>query len=177
MEPMAKILIVSDSHGLEEEVAQLAERHGKDADLMIHCGDSELPAGHPAMSGFAGVRGNCDYDDAYPDQLAKNLGGLTIFVTHGHLYGVKSSLMKLNYKGEEEGADIICFGHSHELGAEMIDGRLFLNPGSLRLPRGRYERSYLLLETAGREIRVDIYDLEAGKLEKLSQTFRIPERA
>ncbi len=174
---MAKILIVSDSHGLEEEVAQLAERHGNDADLMIHCGDSELPAGHPSMSDFAGVRGNCDYDDAYPDRFAKTLGGLTIFVTHGHLYGVKSSLMKLKYKGEEEGADIICFGHSHELGAEMIDGRLFLNPGSLRLPRGRHERTYLLLETAGREISVDIYDLEAGKLEKLSQTFQIPERA
>jgi uncharacterized protein len=172
---MARILILSDSHGLEEELAELAERHGKEAGLMIHCGDSELPAGHPSMSNFAAVRGNCDYDPAYPEHFTKSLGGLTIFAAHGHLYGVKSSLMKLKYKGEEEGADIICFGHSHELGAEMIDGRLFLNPGSLRLPRGRYERTYLLLETAGREVRVDVYDLETGKLGQLSQTFQLPE--
>jgi uncharacterized protein len=173
---MARILIASDSHGLEEELALIAERHGNEADLLIHCGDSELPSGHPAMSEFAGVRGNCDYDSSYPDLYTKSLGNLTIFVTHGHLYGVKSSLMKLKYKGEEEGADIICFGHSHELGAEMIDGRLFLNPGSLRLPRGRLERTYLLLETAGRKIRVDVYDLESGKLEQLSQVFQLPER-
>ena len=44
--------------------------------------------------------------------------------------------MNLKYKAEEVNADIVCFGHSHVLGAEVIDGRLFLNPGSIRLATG-----------------------------------------
>ena len=42
---------------------------------------------------------------------------------------------------------ILCFfGHSHILGAEMINGTLFLNPGSFLMPRGRRERTYALVQ-------------------------------
>lgn len=57
------------------------------------------------------------------------------FITHGHLYNIKMTLMNLAYKSEEAEADIICFGHSHAAGSELIEGKLFINPGSIRQPR------------------------------------------
>ena len=56
-------------------------------------------------------------------------------VTHGHLFNVKSGLMKLRYKALEQNANIVCFGHSHILGIEKVDDILFINPGSIRFPR------------------------------------------
>ena len=41
------------------------------------------------------------------------------------------------------GAQVACFGHSHVLGAELIDGVLFINPGSILLPRQRVEKHLL----------------------------------
>src|SRR5690606_9819854 len=41
-------------------------------------------------------KGNCDWDDAFEEEKIVEFEGLRIFVTHGHLYGVKSSLLKLN---------------------------------------------------------------------------------
>lgn len=46
-----KLLIVSDSHGLQEELLTIRERHA-DVDKMIHCGDSELPQDSKEMSSF-----------------------------------------------------------------------------------------------------------------------------
>ena len=62
------------------------------------------------------------------------IGDRTLFITHGHRHSVKSNLMVLSYRAKEVGADIACFGHSHQLGAEMVNGTLFINPGSIRLP-------------------------------------------
>ena len=51
-----KVLIISDSHGLEDELETIAKRHEDEADLMIHCGDSELDAAHPALTPYHTVK-------------------------------------------------------------------------------------------------------------------------
>lgn len=56
------------------------------------------------------------------------------------------SLMNLRYRAEEVGANVVCFGHSHIAGAELIDNMLFINPGSIILPRLRKEKTYAILE-------------------------------
>src|SRR5689334_21165614 len=117
---MSKILIVSDSHGITKELEELKERHRSEVDLMIHCGDSELMADEKYMEGFAAVRGNCDFDTSYPLDRLEVVAGKKIYVTHGHKYSVKTSLMRLHYRAREVDANIVCFGHSHILGAEMI---------------------------------------------------------
>lgn len=129
-----KLLIVSDSHGSKEELIDLAEKYGSSVNGMIHCGDSELSADDPALSPYLSVRGNCDMDARLPDDLVETIEGHSFMVTHGHHYGIKMSLMKLRYKAEEVGAKFVFFGHSHTLGAEMSNGTLFLNPGSILLP-------------------------------------------
>lgn len=168
-----KVLIVSDSHGLTLELKEIMERHRDEIDLFIHCGDSELPADHPAMINYAAVRGNCDGDQRFPSELLQNVGTRKIFITHGHRYSVKTDMMKLSYKARESGADIVCFGHTHDLGAEMVYGTLFINPGSIRLPRGRRERTYVILEIMDEHYKLKVYDCDKGELSQLEQTFSL----
>ncbi|WP_026693736.1 metallophosphoesterase [Peribacillus kribbensis] len=167
-----KALIMSDSHGLEDEVILLKERH-QDADLFIHCGDSELDFGHEALKSLEYVKGNCDFDSRFPEVISHKFGDYQFLITHGHLFNVKMTLMNLQYKAEEEEADIICFGHSHIAGSELIDGRLFINPGSIRLPKGIREKTYVLLEAENRDVSVSFYTLEGKPLETLSQTYHL----
>lgn len=68
------VLIISDSHGLEEELQTIAKRHEAEVDLMIHCGDSELETGHPALDPYAVVKGNCDFTGDFKDELLLTAG-------------------------------------------------------------------------------------------------------
>lgn len=170
---MKKAVIVSDSHGLKRELELIKEKH-KDGDLFIHCGDSELEESDPAIAGFHTVKGNCDYYGDFPDEIVHELGGWRFFVTHGHLFSVKRSLMALLYRAHETESQIICFGHSHMLGAEVVHNKLFINPGSIRQPRGRRERTYVVLHLDGDQIDFRVFDLEKGELLDLRQSFSLP---
>lgn len=170
---MAKILVVSDSHGLTKELEILKARHLDEVDLLIHCGDSQLMPEQNPISGFVTVLGNCDYS-GFPLETTVDIAGRKIFITHGHKYHVKTSLMALNYRANEVNADIICFGHSHVLGAEIIDDRLFLNPGSIRLPRERMEKTYMILDLNEENIKLSVFDSNGNKLTKLSREFILP---
>lgn len=142
---MPSVLIVSDSHGLTEQVQNIKDRHAHEVDGMIHCGDSELEYRSKEMDGFMKVKGNCDFSEEYPEELQESIQDMSFFVTHGHLFRVKSTLMPLSYRADELGAHIVCFGHSHIAGAEMVNGKLFINPGSIRLPRNHPEKTYAIV--------------------------------
>ncbi|MBY8914930.1 YfcE family phosphodiesterase [Bacillus sp. YC2] len=157
-----KVLVISDSHGLEDELSAIAKRHEAEADLMIHCGDSELEAAHPALKPYHAVKGNCDMGGGFKDELLISAGSRKILVVHGHLHGIKQSLLTVFYRAEELGADIVCFGHSHIAGSEMLRGKLLINPGSIRLPRVRNVKSYAILTLSNDEAIVTFYD-ESGR--------------
>ncbi|MEH7343702.1 metallophosphoesterase [Bacillus sp. JJ1532] len=165
-----RILIVSDSHGLTDELAEIKE-NSMEIDKLIHCGDSELKSDHPCLESFTVVRGNCDVDNSFPEELVEDLGGHKVFITHGHRYAVKSTLLNLSLRAKEVGAKIVCFGHSHNLGAEMIDDILYINPGSIRQPRGRKEKTYVIMDIEKDEICLSVYDLKLGEINGLSQKF------
>jgi uncharacterized protein len=166
-----KLIVVSDSHGSKAEIESIYEKHKGIADGFIHCGDSELESSDPAMSGYLAVRGNCDMDSSYPEVLTEQFEDIKIMATHGHLFNVKMSLMNLHYKAREASADMVFFGHSHQLGAEMIDDVLFVNPGSILLPRGRSERTYSLIETEGKSISVKFIDHNHKEVVDLRREF------
>ncbi|MEH7354294.1 metallophosphoesterase [Neobacillus drentensis] len=168
---MSKVLVISDSHGLTKELEIIRERHLKEVDLMIHCGDSQLMPDDKAISGYLTVMGNCDFGGGYPMETISEAAGRKFFITHGHRYSVKSTLMKLKYKAQEVNADIVCFGHSHVLGAEVIDGTLFLNPGSIRLPRERLEKTYVILELLVDKIKLLVFEVNGRELTDLQREF------
>lgn len=94
---MKRIGIVSDSHGmrgmLEQSLIKLEA--GGPLDALIHCGDGGSDAKYLAGNILQTVivRGNCDgWGCDYEDDMLVNIGGVNIFVTHGHRYGVKSGL-------------------------------------------------------------------------------------
>lgn len=160
---MNTVIILSDSHGLTNELIAIKERHKDEADLMVHCGDSELPFSSKEMKGFTKVRGNCDYDHDYNELERFSVGELHFLVTHGHLYHVKTTLKPLSYKAEEASAEVALFGHSHIAGAEKIKGCLFINPGSIRLPRGRKEKTYVRLTwDQTKQFKVEFLDVKTG---------------
>lgn len=167
-----RALIVSDSHGLTKELVVLKDRHKTDVDLKIHCGDSELSNNADEMLQFMTVRGNCDDDKDYPNEQVVKMGDKDVLITHGHLYNVKMTMMNLHYRAKELGVSIVCFGHSHIAGAEMIDETLFINPGSIRLPRLRRERTYAILELNDKNASVSFYDLNGTKVDTLTTEVR-----
>lgn len=140
-----QILVMSDTHS-DANVIEQVKKYYPNMDAIIHCGDSELNMSHPSLSGMTVVRGNCDRDKSFPEESIVEVDGVKVYVTHGHLYNVKTSVLNLLYRGKEIGADIVLFGHSHVLGAEQIEDTLFVNPGSLLLPRGRKEKSFAIIE-------------------------------
>ena len=172
---MSKVLVVSDSHGLTNELEVLRARHLNEVDLMIHCGDSEMMPDDKVMNGYLTVKGNCDFG-GYPLETTTEIAGRKFFVTHGHKYSVKSSLMNLKYKAAEVGADIVCFGHSHVLGAEVIGDTLFLNPGSIRMPRERFEKTYVILDLLNETIKMSVYDISGRELKDLAFEFALPKK-
>lgn len=163
---MNTVLIVSDSHGLMDELTVIKERHA--VDFMVHCGDSELDVDADELEGFYKVGGNCDTDNRYPDEQLLELGGLTFFVVHGHLHQVKRDLTTLSYHAEEAGASVICFGHTHVAGAIQIKDQLFINPGSIFQSRGVDEKTYAILEWEKLDtLHVKYYDTKGNHYEKL----------
>ncbi|TCP32147.1 hypothetical protein EV207_101123 [Scopulibacillus darangshiensis] len=168
-----KVLITSDSHGLTDELLMLVKRHGHETDALIHCGDSELPADAEEMKPFFAVNGNCDFSGGYPNDFVKEIGPVTFLVTHGHLYNVKMTVMNLMYKAEEVGANIVCFGHSHIAGSFKEDNRIFINPGSLRLPRNSVEKTYVICEIAGQKVAVIYYNDKGKRVDALCKSYNL----
>lgn len=147
---------MSDSHGDKETVDAVSTLS---ADAHFHCGDSELAFEDPVLEKMYKVRGNCDFDSNYPNEVLVSVGGKTILSVHGHEHNIKSSLLELYYIAKEKNVDIVLFGHSHLYGAEMKDGILFVNPGSTMYPRGGKEPTYAVIEW-GNDIKVTFKNMK-----------------
>ncbi len=151
-----KAIIFSDSHGNFNSMAKAIEKE-KNIDMIIHAGDinrdiSDLEIAYPRLV-VAGVKGNNDFwDTTYPDERIFSFDNVKIFLTHGHLYGVKYSLAKLSAKGREVSADICIFGHTHASLNESDSGIALFNPGSA-------SRHYGTLETNGKEFSLFIKEI------------------
>jgi putative phosphoesterase len=150
---MLRILIMSDSHGRNENVelaiAQVREEIGE-FQMLIHLGDVgdareiESLAGVPCYI----VRGNTDYDAKLLNANVIEAGGHRIFATHGHLYQVDTRLDLLRFAALENDCDIAMYGHTHvPYLEEAPDDVTILNPGSISKPRQADHRyTYMVME-------------------------------
>ncbi|GGE76170.1 metallophosphoesterase [Priestia taiwanensis] len=168
-----KVLIVSDNHGSTSELRLLKEKYATEVDAFFHCGDSELSSTDEEVRGYYIVRGNCDYGVDFPVDITKDVQDTRFYVTHGHLYGIKTSLQRILYRAVEVEANIVCFGHSHVRGVEMIDGILFVNPGSILLPRLYKEKTYALIEKDNEQMTVRFLNTEHEEIDYV--TFSISQ--
>lgn len=133
-----KIAVISDTHRSGRYI-DIAKKYIKNVDALIHLGDN-IDDVERLTEGFKGkvysVAGNCDYNSSFPSEQILELGNKKIFITHGHNYGVKYSLNNIYYRAKELEVDVVLFGHTHEALILEEDNILFMNPGSISLPRG-----------------------------------------
>lgn len=129
-----RILVVSDSHGMEANLRQ-AVLSQPTADIVIHLGDGIDEADRVKSSFpdkmFLQIRGNCDWGSALPNMGTYTAEGTKIFFTHGHVYGVKSGLYTAVCAAREQKANVLLYGHTHEALTDYEDGLYIMNPGAL----------------------------------------------
>lgn len=141
-----RILVISDSHG-ENGNLRYAIGQVLPVDLLLHLGDVEgdlariLGAAPPYL--VRCVRGNMD-TGRYPALLLLSICGHRIFAAHGDRYGVRMSPERISLAAREQGADVVCYGHTHVPVCETGNGILLLNPGSISRPR-LGKKSYAVL--------------------------------
>ena len=147
-----KVLIVSDTHGRDENL-EIAVNREAPVDMLVQCGDVEgrvLYIDALADCPCSIVSGNNDFFSDLPREDVIDIEGNKVLVTHGHYYGVSMSFDQLADAAKQRGCNAAFFGHIHVPVLEKEDGILLVNPGSLAFPRQRGRRpSYAVLETDG----------------------------
>lgn len=142
-----RILVFSDTHHNTGRMTRVLDNMiGVDA--VIHCGDgiNDLKEVSKIFSDikFYYVCGNCDLNENKYEDLIE-IGGKRIFVTHGHLYSVKSET-EIEYPtirdvGRKRGADAVLFGHTHIPYNRNWGDITVMNPGS-----AKYMSTYGVIE-------------------------------
>lgn len=131
-----KVLVMSDSHSGLSFMRTAIQAVKPDA--VVHLGDhyedAETIADENPHIRFHQVPGNCDRYRMYkpcPETLCYPIGGVMIYMTHGHNHRVKMSLYSLLADARAVGARIVLYGHTHipQLYQEE-DGLWVMNPGA-----------------------------------------------
>ena len=177
-----KLMIASDIHGSLYYCSKMAETYGKEnasrlillGDLLYHGPRNELPRDYNPKGVFEllnsmkdqllAVRGNCDAEvdqmvldfPIMADYATMELQGRLMFITHGHIYNNETP-PKIGKN------DILLHGHTHVATAEDTGNYIFLNPGSVSLPKDGSAGSYMLYEDG----RFTIKDMDGEILHTL----------
>ena len=160
-----KILIASDIHGSACFCEKLLEAYKREkADRMILLGDilyhgprNDLPENYAPkqviemLNAYKDeiycVRGNCEAEVdqmvlSFPvmaDYMLLPVGERMVFATHGHIYN------KENLPPMKKG-DILLHGHTHVSVCEEFGDYIYMNPGSVSLPKDGTPQGYMVLE-------------------------------
>lgn len=174
--PPMRFLIASDLHGAAAPAAAIADIFRKGSydkllllgDLLYHGPRNDLPETYAPkevisiLSGLNGsiisVRGNCEAEvdqmvlpfPVLSESAAVFADGWTIFMTHGHIYTPEK---------HPGGIDAFFSGHTHLPILERRNGIVYLNPGSVSIPKGGNPPSYAIWDDG----RIRIIELESGR--------------
>lgn len=154
-----KYLILSDIHGSITNLIKVLEKESFDrllllGDILPHGPRNDLPFDYnpkkiieilnPLSDKIICVRGNCDaeVDDMVLNFPILNLAcvvnqNINYYLTHGHRFNPSN---KLNVKNS-----VILFGHSHISCIEKVDSNIYINPGSLGIPKDNHA-SYAVID-------------------------------
>ena len=159
-----KLLIASDIHGSLKYCNRLVEQYKKEecdklillGDILYHGPRNDLPEEYNPKGVIAllndisdevfSVRGNCEAEvdnmvldfDVLAEYAILYIKNRLVFLTHGHKWNPQN-MPKLK-KG-----DILFNGHTHVSKIEKIGDVLYINPGSVSIPKENTERGYILL--------------------------------
>lgn len=183
-ETKMNLLIASDLHGDLAAAEQTFDRftaEGADrllwlGDLLYHGPRNDLPAGYAPKRVIAllnanrdklfCVRGNCEAEvdqmvldfPVLADYALLPVGQKVIFATHGHHHNISTPPAL-------RAGDVLLHGHTHLYAAESFalpagGEALYLNPGSVALPKGGNPATYMMLDTERGNYRILTMDGE-----------------
>ena len=162
---MEKIMFASDIHGSGDFASSVvtyfmyegADRLVLLGDFLYHGPRNPLPNGYapkeviamlePIADRILAIRGNCDAEVdewvlPFPltDYATLPLaGGKTIHLAHGHKYG-EDNPPPMN------AGDILICGHTHVAKKSIKENFVYLNPGSVSLPKEGTKQGYILFD-------------------------------
>lgn len=160
-----KILVASDIHGSAYFCKKLLDRINEEkpdkvlllGDILYHGPRNDLPKEYnpkevinmlnPLKNVIMCVGGNCD---ATVDQMVLefpvlaeyimlSLDNILIYATHGHKYN------KTNPLPCAKGA-VVLYGHTHVPVYEKVEDYIYMNPGSISIPKENSDHSYMIIE-------------------------------
>ena len=160
-----KFMIASDIHGSVYYTKKLLEAYRREGasrlvllgDLLYHGPRNDLPRDYlpievaallnSVKSEILAVHGNCDSE---VDEMVLEFpigaqyailtaGGRTVFVTHGHIFNTENVPPLKN-------GDILLHGHTHVQVCEDMGGYIYMNPGSVSIPKESSRHGYMTLE-------------------------------
>jgi uncharacterized protein len=160
-----KLMIASDIHGSEFYCNKMIEAYKKEkadkllllGDLLYHGPRNDLPKEYnpkkviELLNGIKDeilcVRGNCDTE---VDQMVLEfpimaeycilyLDNRMIFATHGHKFN-PTNLPMLKQ------GDILLNGHTHVPKCERVNNVIYMNPGSVSIPKEDSAHGYMIVE-------------------------------
>lgn len=168
-----KLMIASDIHGSAFYCRELLEAWKREkpdklvllGDILYHGPRNDLPKDYAPKEVIAMlnsvkeeilcVRGNCDtevdqmvlgfpimadYAWLYvPADGAEGREERMVFVTHGHVFNLEH--LPMLKKG-----DILLHGHTHVPACQEKDGYIYLNPGSVSIPKEGSWHGYMICE-------------------------------
>ena len=160
-----KLMIASDIHGsaaycralLSAFEVEKAETllllgdilyHGPRNDLPLHYAPKEVIAMlNPIADKLLCVRGNCDTEvdqmvldfPVLADYAILYLDGHRVYATHGHVYGE-------NNPPKLQNGDILLCGHTHVPACNDHGTYVYLNPGSVSIPKENSAHGYMIYE-------------------------------
>ena len=175
---MAKLLIASDLHGSAYYTKLLMDRIAEEkadrilllGELLYHGPRNDLPRDYAPKEVITMlnsiknevlcVRGNCDTEvdqmvldfPIMADYAVLFADGFTVYASHGHHFN-ESSPPPLK-KG-----DILLNGHTHVPVLHVREDFIFMNPGSVSIPKDGSCHSYMTLEDGNFFWK----DVESGK--------------
>lgn len=160
-----KLMIASDIHGSAyycEKMLEAFQREKADklvilGDILYHGPRNDLPRDYapkkviemlnPLKNKLLCVRGNCDGDvdqmvldfPILAEYAALFADGITIYATHGHVFNEKNPLPM------EKGA-VLLNGHTHVPKCVPHEDYIYMNPGSVSIPKEDSAHGYMTLE-------------------------------
>jgi uncharacterized protein len=166
-----RVGLVADSHGLSDpKLPGLLAG----CELILHAGDLVKPAVLRELEALApvrAVRGNNDVDPAFgrlPETAILPLGRFTALLVHdlGPPARPHPPLRRLLAR---ERPHVVVHGHSHRPGSTVVNGTLFLNPGSAGPRRFSLPRTAALLEVDDAALVFALFDLAGEALAPIGE--------
>ena len=160
-----KLMFVSDIHGSKYYCEKMLVKYMEEApeklillgDLLYHGPRNDLPKEYDpkrvctllnlVKDNIICVQGNCD---AQVDQMildfpimseyaALFVDNFVMYITHGHTYNIENPLPINEH-------NIMIYGHTHVPLYEENSKGVFVNPGSVSIPKEGSEHSYMIYE-------------------------------